>query len=55
MILKTLYQFLYQLFDAGNSASTSLFVVLIGGVSLSLIALVMRLISRVKSFALFGG
>lgn len=57
MIFKLLFQFFDSIASAGgeSAANYSLFLVLVGSSALSLIALVFRLITRIKSFALFGG
>lgn len=57
MIFSTLFQFFKSIATAatGTTVDYALFLVLIGSVALSLFALVFRLITRIKSFALFGG
>lgn len=57
MIFSTLFQFFKSIATAGSesAANYALFLVLLGSAALSLFALVFRLITRIKSFALFGG
>lgn len=55
MIFSTLFQFFKSIAESSGSASYAIFLVLIGSVTLGIVALVFRLITRIKSFALFGG
>lgn len=54
-MIDIIYEFLTALYSSGDASGQAVWYFVVAAIGLGIIGLIFRFISRVKSFALFGG